>query len=232
MGNSETGFQSFDQQDADPNNFAKMTSSAIMFAAVLDISPSVRPYAQDMTMAMRELFMGELKKSHRKNDIIIKAITFNDQVQHRSGFAPIINLADDYLDIDPPSRGTTALYRAVYEALESTFKYRNDLEDQGIDVRSNICIITDGEDNESPDYAPKVKALLDELRRNEAWAGSFTITMIGVGQQVNFEAACKEMGLDLSCLVKIDCSAAEIRKQMGVVSQSISSSAPGAPVKF
>jgi len=51
--------------------------------------------------------------------------------------------------------------------------------------------------------------------------------------EFSHQAACAEMGLDhKKCLVTIGASAHEIRQQLGVVSQSVSSSTAGATVNF
>jgi uncharacterized protein YegL len=185
-----------------------------------------------MNMAMSDVFMHNLKNSHRKDDIVISCTVFNENVEHRFGFMPINNLQNDSLSIKGCGRGT-AIYDAMLEVLENTMNYRQSLEDQGIDVRSNICLITDGEDNSSkPSSAGKIKDIIAKLRKNEAWAKSFTITVIGVGGKANYENACIQMGLDPKvCLVEVSTSADAIRKQMGVVSQSVSSS-QGNAVQF
>lgn len=227
------GYQSFGSANFDPNQMANLTSSAIMFVVVLDVSPSIRDFAQDMNLAAREIFMRELKECHRKDDIIIKGITFCDIVEHKSGFLPIVNLQDDYLDVTPTGSGT-ALYQAVLEALDSAVSYRADLEGQGVDVRTCIFIITDGADISSKANVPaQIRKKVEELRTNEAWVASFTINMLGVGKESVFRAACVEMGLNPDvCLSTIGKSAAEIRKQMGVISQSVSSSSKAATVSF
>jgi uncharacterized protein YegL len=227
------GFVNLNMQNFDPNALANQTSTVIMFGVVVDVSPSINSYVHVMNDAAREVFMKELKNSHRKNDIVIKCVKFCERVEHVSGFTPILNLPDDYLD-SAPTGGGTALYQAVQETLENVVKYRQDLEDQGIEVRTNIFIITDGEDNSSSRGADKrVKAIVEDLKRNEAWANSFTINMLGVGNAANFEAACVAMGLDpTKCLVTVGASGSEIRKQMGVVSQSVSSSSQQAVVNF
>lgn len=220
------GFQNFNNgQNFDPNSLANMTSTAIMFLVVNDVSPSIRSYADSMNTISRDVFMGNLKNSHRKDDIVVKTITFSEKVAHKSGFLPITNLQDDYLDVAPQGSGT-ALYDAVLQGLEHAIQYRQDLEAQGIEVRTAIFISTDGEDNSSAhDATKKIKKIIEDLRRNEAWASSFTINMLGVGNPSYFQNACDEMGLDhTKCLVTVGNSASEIRKQMGVVSQSVSSS--------
>ena len=218
-------------QNFDPNSLANLTSTVIMFLVVNDVSPSISSHVTNMNTAMRELFVQEFKNCHRKNDIVIKCVTFCEKVEHKSGFMPILNVQDDYLDVAPIGRGT-ALYDAVLQGFEHVVRYRADLEDQGIEVRTSIFICTDGEDNSSSNQsARKIKIMVDDLRHNEAWASSFTINMLGVGNPVYFEAACVEMGLDpKKCLVTIGNSASEMRKQMGVVSQSVSSSSSNATV--
>jgi len=227
------GFQNLNAQNFDANSLANQTSSVIMFQLVADISGSICDYEDDMSMALDEVFLHELKNSHRAADIVLGKITFGAGVKHEMGFTPILNVQPGSLQI----KGTdnhTCLYAAVEEALISTMAYRKDLEAQGIDVRSNICIITDGEDNYSKDEQLKaVNDLVGKLRKNEAWANSFTITLIGVGQKANFTQAVIDMGLDPDkCLVEISTSAHDIRKMMGVVSQSVSSSSAANAVQF
>lgn len=220
------GFQNFNNsQNFDPNSLASMTSTVIMFIVVNDVSPSIHSYEDTMNTVARDVFIQDLKNSHRKNDIVVKAITFCEKVEHKSGFMPILNVPDDYFDVKNQGRGT-ALYDAVSQALEHAISYRKDLEDQGIEVRTAIFISTDGEDNASDRSSlTKIKTMVEELRRNEAWANSFTINMLGVGNPSYFEDACDQMTLDhKKCLVTVGNSAGEIRKQMGVVSQSVSSS--------
>jgi len=229
----QEGFVNYNNQNFDPNSLANQTSTVILFGVVVDVSPSISSYVTTMNTAAREVFMKELKNSHRKNDILIKCVTFCEKVDHKSGFTPILSLPDDYLD-SAPVGGGTALYQAVFETLEAVVKYREDLENQGIEVRTNIFIITDGQDNSSPRGADrKIRDIIEGLRQNEAWANSFTITMLGVGQRQPFEEACKQMGLDpTKCLITVGQSGSEIRKQMGVVSQSVSSSSQAAAVNF
>lgn len=231
--NNESGFQNFNNQNFDPNQVAQQTSSVIQIVLVLDVSPSIASYAASMNTATTEVFMKELKNSHRKNDILIKAITFCEKVEHKSGFMPILSLTDDYLHIEPQGR-STALYDAVLEALNHVAQYRNDLEDQGIDVRTCVFIVTDGEDMcSSHTAAPAIKQKVEELRSNEAWINSFSINMLGVGKDANFRGSCIEMGLNPDkCLSTIQSTAKEIRAQMGVISQSVSSSAAGQNVTF
>lgn len=229
----EQDFQNYSNINFDPNTLGQMTSTVIMAVVVTDISPSIEDFEDAMNQASREVFMKELKTCHRKDDIVLKNITFNEQVKHKSGFQPILNLNDDYLDVKGCGRGT-ALYDAVLEALTHSEQYRNDLEKQGIEVRTCIFIITDGKDNSSAlTSADKIKKKIAALRQNEAWVGSYTINMLGVGEVVHFTDACIEMGLDPhKCLVTISATAKEIREQLGVISRSVSKSQAASTVSF
>lgn len=223
----QEGFVNFNSgNNFDPNTLAQNTSTVIMFLVINDVSPSIRNYASAMNTIAKDTFIGNLKNSHRKGDIVVKAITFCDDVKHVSGFMPILNVPDDYFDVQPQGTGT-ALYEAVYEGLKHAIQYREDLEAQGIEVRTAIFISTDGDDNESDgSYEKNVRKMVDDLRSNEAWASSFTINMLGVGRDSIFRQSCKDMGLDPDkCLITVSNSPDEIRKQMGVVSQSVTSSA-------
>lgn len=228
------GFQNFNTgNNFDPNSLANMTSTVIMFVVINDVSPSISSYAKQMNEITEEVFMKELKNCHRKSDIVVKGIDFCDAISHKSGFMPILSLPDDYLHVVP--QGTsTALYDAVLIGLDNAIEYRKDLENQGIEVRTCIFIVTDGQDMcSSNDATVKIKKIVEELRTNEAWISSFTINMLGIGEERYFKDSCIKMGLDpTKCLVTVGNSASEIRKHMGVISQSVSSSSSSTTVSF
>lgn len=228
------GYDAFDSGNFDPDDILNSTSSVTLFTIVFDRSGSVSSFLKTMNDAMQELFMVELKNSHKAQEIMIKLITFDDVVEHKSGFRPITTLPNDYLEV-PNTGGSTALYKATLEAFEHMEQYRKDLEDQGADVRSNIFIMTDGGDNACYNREnEKVKAHVEALKQNEAWINSFTVTVLGVGSyRQTFENACTEMGLDhTKCLVTTGTAAKDIRNVMGVVSQSVSSSTAATGVTF
>lgn len=229
----ESGYTNFNQTNFDPTTMAGQTSDIILFVVALDVSPSIEDFEDQLNTCSKEVFMQELKKSHRNRDIMIKAITFNDEVKHLSGFMPIMNLPDDYLKVKASGQGT-ALYQAVHESLKHAAEYRTDLEAQGVNVRVCVFIMTDGQDNGDrtpPYYRDKVKEQVQELRQNEAWVSTFRINMLGVGQESHFKNACIAMGLDPSKMLStIGMSAKEIREQMGVVSASVSGSSQAAAV--
>lgn len=230
---AEFQYKNYAQGNYDPNKIANQTSSVIQSVVVLDVSPSIENYEDVMNQAMTEVFMEELKNSHRKDDILLQCVTFCEKVEFKSGFQPLTELDDSYLHVKNQGMGT-ALYSAVLQAFKSVKQYREDLEAQGVDVRTNIFIITDGEDNSSSSgELAELNKLVKELRTNESWINSFTLSMYGVGNSSSFTASCKAMGLDpTKCLSTVGTSAKDIRAMMGVVSKSASSSATNTGVTF
>lgn len=236
------GFQNFNT-NFDPNTLANQTSDVIQFLNVVDKSGSVNKFLFTFNTVLTEVFMNEYQTCHRKNDIVVKSIEFNDVVEHKSGFMPVLSLPSNYFEIKNADR-TTALYDAVLQGLEHVLQYRNDLEDQGINVRSSIFIATDGCDNASSyDSAKRIRELIENLRKEEK--SNFTITVLGVGVRSEFEAACIEMGLNpATCLMTVDALSTnptpdelekfrkELRVKMGVVSQSVSSSSNTTTIAF
>lgn len=219
------GFTNFD-----PNQL--QTDEAILATIVADKSGSVDSYVDQMNAAMRD-FMAEMKRSSKtKNKLMMSQIRFNDKVEHKHGFQPVLSLQDDALDVQSPS-GMTALYDAVELALKEMSDYRTTLENNGTTVSSFIFIITDGEDNSSknvqdpatrkPGY--QVKKLLDDIKGGEEWYGSYSVFMYGVGNQANFEEAADCMGLNPAAIARVGTTATEMRKMIGFISQSVSQSA-------
>ncbi len=223
--NKEFNYQNYAQPNFDPNKVANQTSTVIQSVVIIDVSPSIASFEDDMNTAMSEIFMNELRNSHRKDDILLQGIEFCESVKFKSGFQPLTELDDDYLKVHNQGSGT-AIYDAMLLGLQSVKSYREDLEAQGIEVRTNIFLITDGESNsDKHDSLDKLKKLIAELRTNEAWISNFTISMFGVGDSNSFTKTCKDMGLDPDkCLSTVGTSAKEIRAMMGVVSKSASSS--------
>ena len=72
--------------------------------------------------------------------------------------------------------GATALYDAVYHGLNNALDYRENLENSGVETKTMVFVITDGEDNSSKKSANTVKTILKKLKADE---GAITR---GVGQ--------------------------------------------------
>lgn len=190
---------------------------------VCDVSPSVSAYINDLNNAFND-FIQTMQQSHVHDRLFVSIVEFNEKVSVKSGFQPIIGVP--VTTFTPSGRGT-ALYDAVAAGIKNAIEYRENLENSGINVKTLLFVITDGEDNYSQHGAAKaVKDKLEEIKKDESKAFSFTSILFGVGNQADFEYAQKEMGIDL--LAKVGQTGSEIRKMISFISSSISKSSSGA----
>jgi uncharacterized protein YegL len=129
-----------------------------------------------------------------------------------------------------PSGGGTALYDASLAGLKNALSYRNTLLTSGVQTKTLIFIITDGEDNSSSCTAAEVKKQLDAVMANEQNAYSVSTVLFGVGSAANFRRAQQEMGINH--LATVGTSGADIKKMIGFISRSISSTAGNQALVF
>ena len=189
---------------------------------VVDVSPSIGGYVKELNNAFND-FVQTMQQSHVHDRLFVSVVEFDDQVRVRSGFQPIVGVP--VTTFIPQGRGT-ALYDAVGSGIKNAIDYRENLENTGINVKTLIFVITDGEDNSSsPNASQMVKNKLEDIKANEANAFSFTTILFGVGDSNSFERAQQNMGIEH--LAKVGQTGAEIRKMISFISSSISKSSSG-----
>jgi uncharacterized protein YegL len=215
-------FGNFDPQEITSDE----TINAVL---IVDISPSVDIYIKELNDAFKE-FLEEMQRSHVAEKLMVSIIEFNDKINVRTGFQPISSIDLRKMKFTPCGGGT-ALYDAVLYGLTNAVNYRTNLENSGVNCKTLIFTITDGEDNSSQNIAAIVKNGLDAILKEEKNAFNFETILFGVGKDSNFAAAQKEMGI--KHLAQIGNSGKEIRKMIGFISASISqSSSANSPVVF
>lgn len=208
-------FNNFDINDIQ----VEETINAVM---VVDVSPSIGSYVNDLNSAFND-FIQTMQQSHVHDRLFVSIVEFDDSVRVRSGFQPIVGVP--VTTFVPQGRGT-ALYDAVGAGIKNAVEYRENLENTGINVKTLVFVITDGEDNSSSrGSAQKVKDTLANIRSTEANAFSFTTVLFGVGNSNSFEQAKLDMGIDI--LGKVGNTGAEIKKMISFISSSISKSSSG-----
>lgn len=190
---------------------------------VVDTSSSVHSYGKELNNALNE-FTARMQKSHAASNLFVSIIEFNDNINVTTGFRPISEIQP--IDLIPRIGGTTALYKACTVGLKNALDYRKDLENAGVNCKTLLFVITDGEDNASGSvHASDVKSIIDDLLKEERNFFSFESILFGVGTDVNFETAQKEMGI--KHLAKVGTTADEIRKMINFISSSITSVSTG-----
>lgn len=193
---------------------------------VVDISPSIESYVNDLNNAFND-FTATMQKSHVAEQLLVSLVEFNEKVSIKSGFQPIKQIP--VMQFQPSGKGT-ALYQATYQALHLATDYRNNLEASGVVAKTLIFIITDGMDNSSSVSASKVKKTLQDILQKEQNAFSFTTILFGVGSAAEFSKAQKDMGIQH--LAKVGTTGAEIRKMINFISQSITNTSQNQQITF
>ena len=209
-------FGNFDPRDI-------CSDETINAVLVVDVSPSINAYVHNLNNAFHD-FLVEMQRSHVAEKLMVSVIEFNDTITVRTGFQPVATVDTAQITFRPCGAGT-ALYDAVLSGATNAINYRQNLENSGVNCKTLVFVITDGEDNSSKHPASKVKGILDAIMATEKNAFSFETILFGVGNAARFEHAQKEMGI--KHLAKIGNSAQEIRKMIGFISASISQSASG-----
>jgi uncharacterized protein YegL len=191
---------------------------------VVDISPSVDSYISELNAAFKE-FLEEMQQSHVAEKLMVSIIEFNEKINVRTGFQPVNAIDTKKITFRPCGCGT-ALYDAVLAGITNAINYRSNLENSGVNCKTLIFAITDGEDNSSKNNAVKVKSVLENTLKDEKSSYSFESVLFGVGNSAIFESAQKGMGI--KHLAKIGNTGKEIRKMIGFISASISKSSVAA----
>ncbi len=189
---------------------------------VIDTSYSVSTYINELNAAFND-FTESMQKSHVADKLFVSIVEFDKRVRVSSGFRPVTSVP--VMDFSKNLGGWTSLYDAVYTGLTNALDYRENLENSGVETKTLLFVITDGEDNSSKNPPSKVKNIITKLKKAEKSAFSFTSVLFGLGNQANFEQAQKDMGIEH--LAKIGTSGDEIKRMIGFISQSISSVSAG-----
>ena len=198
------------------------TDETINAVFIVDVSYSVSLYVKELNSAFND-FVEAMQKSHIAEKLFVSIIEFNNNINVKTGFQPIT--AIPYTDFSKSIGGVTSLYDAVKTGLENAVEYRENLENSGVETKTLLFVITDGDDNNSKNPPHVVKQIIDKLKSDERSAFSFTSILFGVGHDADFEKARKEMGIEH--IAKVGTTGDDMKKMIGFISQSISSISGG-----
>lgn len=207
----------------DPENVEIEDTINAVFA--IDVSGSVKDYVNELNQGLNE-FVQRMQKSHVAEKLFVSIVEFNDTVSVRSGFQPIDQIP--VIDFTKSVGGMTALYEGVRVALKNALDYREGLENAGVNAKSLLFVITDGENNK-PGSPDSVKNMINDLMKEERNYGSFEAILFGIGKndgmESYFQAAASDMGI--KNVATIDNSPSEIKKMINFISSSVSSASAG-----
>ena len=229
--NKEDNKVNFDfGQDADfnPENIEVEETINAVFAFDLSSSMGIEVILKDGSRSTRceELnkaaneFVEKMADSHVKDRLLVSTIVFDTNIEVLTGFQPITEVGEFKLK---PQNGCTALYGAARLALDKAIDYRNSLLKTGVKAKTILFIITDGENNNSPNSdAAYVKDKLQELNKEEQNIMTFSSVLLGIGEDSHFKQAFADLGFHALAELGDD-----IRKAVSIISSSVTSVSNG-----
>lgn len=145
---------------------------------IADTSSSVHSFRDEIEACVKRI-VGACRDAPRADNLMLRVVTFNSQVDEFHGFRPLMDCTpDDYSGSIQPG-GMTALYDASHNGIESVLSYGKDLVDADYDCNAIVVVVTDGCDNVSTYGANEVKKLLAKAMQDENLESLVTI-LVGV----------------------------------------------------
>jgi len=188
---------------------------------VVDVSGSVGGYVNELNSGLNE-FVERMQRSHVADKVFVSVVIFNNDVKVLTGYQPITQVQP--FDFKKHIYGTTALFGGTRVALENALNYRESLENVGVNCKTLVFVMTDGDDNEpGQGRASDVKSIIDNLLQEERNFASFETMLFGINksEEATFNKAAEDMGI--KNVVTIDNTADEIKKMINFISSSVSS---------
>lgn len=189
----------------------------------IDVSSSVGSYVNELNAGIND-FVERMQKSHVSDKLFVSMVEFNSNVRVRTGFQPISQIP--VIDFSSSIGGMTALFEGVKTALKNALDYRNNLENAGVNCKSLLFVITDG-DNNMPGEASDVKAIITDLLKEERNFASFESILFGIGKGMEgyFNSAASDMGI--KNVATIADTPDQIKSMINFISSSVSSASGG-----
>lgn len=195
-----------------------ITASEVTLVTVLiDASASIAD--RGLERAVREgqnALLDAFSGAKDRDAVLLACWTFSGQMGVVHSYVPV----PDATRLDAKNyraSGSTALYDTWCSALAANVAYAQRLRDGGTPTRSVVVVVTDGEDVGSRHTAADCARLSRDLLASEL----FTLALVGVGADVNFEHVAKSMGIPGGCILwEKDATPSSLRRAFQLVSRS------------
>lgn len=191
---------------------------------VVDVSGSVASFEKEIEATVKEIVRA-CRHSPRADNLMLRLVTFDNNVQEIHGFKPLIDCHDADYDAAIMIGGTTALYDATYNGMSSVSQYAKSLTNQDFDVNAAVFVITDGQDNASTATRSMVKDAFRQALTSESLE-SLVSVLIGVnGDDPGLDTYLTDLQLEAGFGQYVslgEASARELAKLGHFVSKSIS----------
>ena len=220
------GNSNFQYSGTRPDNLEEDNYTLVTVA--VDFSYSTFDFAKFLR-AMLIACIDACKKNPRNRNIMLRVISFNEDVSEIHGFKPL-NLisSDDYDEFEP--NGCTALYDAVFSAVGATLDYSKTLYENEVDSINAICfIITDGLNNRGVTTPKMIKDKIQKALKSEELS-SLTTVLIQLKDPSNLDPEVERLlkqfreDADISAFIDVNDVTPEVLAKLGrIISKSISS---------
>lgn len=162
-------------------------SEYTVVSIVVDKSTSVGPF-KDQLEDMLKVSLESCKSSPRALNLLARSTAFSaswnsgSNIEELHGFTLLSSIDTDQFKRTIHPSGSTPLFEATMEAIDTTYSYVKDLYDNEHITNANavIFIITDGDDNASKNIRPNdIKERIKLINREECLESIQTI-LIGI----------------------------------------------------
>lgn len=195
-----------------------LTAADVTLVTVLiDASSSIAD--RGLEKAVREgqnALLDAFAGAKERDAVLLACWTFSGTMDVLHSYVPV----EDATRLDAKNYracGSTALYDTWCNALAANVAYAQRLRDGGTPTRSVVVVVTDGEDVGSSRTAADCARLSRDLLASEL----FTLALVGVGTDVNFEHVAKAMGIPPGCILwEKDATPSGLRRAFQLVSRS------------
>lgn len=159
------------------DDLADLANDFTLVTICTDKSSSVRGFQTALNECRKEI-IAACAKSARAENLLVRILDFNGQVEEVHGFKILNKIAvGDYV---LNAQGGTALYDAAYSGIGATVTYAKSLTDQDFNVNGIVFVLTDGEDNSSKETPKTVAKLKSDALARETDIESLLTILIGV----------------------------------------------------
>ena len=213
---SNYGFSGTRLEDLDASEYTLVTICQ-------DDSSSVDQFKNEMESTLKKI-VEACKKSPRADNLMIRFCTFNSAFNEVHGFKRLQQIKPSDYDGVLGHGGTTALYDAAVNAVESSNLYAKKLTENDFSVNAITFFITDGADNESKTSAHQVKQVLQSAMKDEVLESIVSI-LVGVNADGSLDQYLQHFKDEAGITQYVgigDATAGKLAKLAEFVSRSIS----------
>lgn len=219
---------------ADPSQLTGASSKFTLATVVIDVSGSVSSYEKTIEALVAEIVKA-CQKDPAADSLMIRVVKFNTSVDEVHGFKLLGSVNPNDYKGQFSCGGSTALYDAIANAVESAVAYGKTLAASAYIANAVTFVITDGENNASATAnAGTVATANKEAVRGESLESS-QIILLGLTDDPSFGTYLKTVEQDCKCDKSMvigsfsvggpSVNAGKIAKLVGFVSHSVSSTA-------